>query len=46
MSLVVGVLYRITTLSTQQSFEVSMMSKSCIGRSELVARSDEFPRAT
>lgn len=46
MSLVAGVLYRITTLSTQQSFEVSVMSKSCIERSELVARADEFSRAT
>ena len=41
-----GVLYRMTTVSTQQSFEVSVMNKSCIERSELIARADESSRAT
>lgn len=45
LSLMAGVLYRMTTLSTQQSFEVSVTSKSCIERSELIARADEFSRA-
>lgn len=41
-----GVLYSLTTVSTKQSFEVSVMNKSCIERSELIARADESSRAT